>query len=503
MMRLLDRFLDGTTMYRLVVYVLVIQLAAAFVFGLFGLVPHSPLDLAFSLAVVSLAALAGNWVFARVFAAPANSESTLITVLIVTLIMSPVAPSDWTGVGALVCAAVWAVASKFVFATGGKHVFNPAALGVALTGLLLNAPATWWVAGNLPLMPVVLAGGVLIVRKLRRTDSTLLFIAVNLATVLASASPGHYAAALRETVLSSPIFFFATIMVTEPLTAPTRRWPRLAFVALVGFLSAPSVHVASFYFTPEVALLVGNLFAFAVNPKRRLALTLDRVEQVAADCYDFVFSAPRRFAFEPGQYLEWTLPVPRGDARGNRRYFTIASAPGERDVRLGVKFYREPSAFKRSLAGMQPGDTIHAGQLAGDFTLPRATGQKLAFLAGGIGITPFRSMLQFMLDEGDARDAVVLYAVERRDDVAYRPLLEEAKRILGIPVHYAVARDARAGEYAGYIDADFIRRAIPDFAERLFYVSGPPMMVNAVRRTLRDLGVHRRRIRVDFFPGLA
>ena len=72
-------------------------------------------------------------------------------------------------------------------------------------------------------------------------------------------------------------------MLTEPLTAPTMRWPRIAFGALVGFLFAPNIHIGSFYFTPELALLVGNLFAFAVGPKGRFVLTLERIEQSAAD----------------------------------------------------------------------------------------------------------------------------------------------------------------------------------------------------------------------------
>jgi ferredoxin-NADP reductase len=343
----------------------------------------------------------------------------------------------------------------------------------------------------------------LIVRKMRRAGSTLVLVGVNLATVLVATAPDHYVTALRETLLSSPLVFFATVMVTEPLTAPTRRLPRLVFAALVGFLAAPNIHLAGYYFSPETALLVGNLFAFAVGPRRRLVLTLQRIEQVAADSWDFIFSAPTRLAFEAGQYLEWTLPVPRGDARGNRRYFTVASAPTEKPIRLGVKFNREPSAFKRALARMKPGDIIHAGQLAGDFTLPRDTDEKLAFIAGGIGITPFRSMLRQMVDVRQTRDTVVVYAVETPEDIAYRDVLDDADAALGIQTTYAVANGARPGQHNGYVDEALIREAIPDYAERIFYVSGPPAMVRAVRSTLRHLGVHRRRIRVDFFPGLA
>ena len=207
-------------------------------------------------------------------ATPANSESSLITALVVALIMAPVAPTDIRGLGALAFVSIWAVASKFIIATGGKHIFNPAALGVALTAVLLDAPATWWVAGNLTLMPAVLIGGFLIVRKLKRADSTLLFIAVNLATTLLATAPGHYTMALRETLLYSPVIFFATVMLTEPLTAPVRRLPRLVFAAIVGFLASPSIHLAGFYFTPETALLVGNVFAFAVGRSRATSVRI-------------------------------------------------------------------------------------------------------------------------------------------------------------------------------------------------------------------------------------
>jgi ferredoxin-NADP reductase len=250
-------------------------------------------------------------------------------------------------------------------------------------------------------------------------------------------------------------------------------------------------------------LLVGNLFAYVAGPKGRFALTLKRIEQTAADTYDFIFTPPRRLVFDAGQYLEWTLGLDRADSRGNRRYFTIASAPTEESVRLGVKFYSASSAFKRRLAAMSPGDTIYASQLAGDFTLPADSRRKLAFLAGGIGITPFRSMLQDLLDRRDARPVVVLYGNERQQDIAYRDVLERAERELGIRTVHAVARDPAPGQYPGVVDARLVRQAIPDFRERLFYISGPQAMVKALRATLLAMGVRRSRIKVDFFPGFA
>ncbi len=172
-------------------------------------------------------------------------------------------------------------------------------------------------------------------------------------------------------------------------------------------------------------------------------------------------------------------------------------------MRLGVKFYPMPSAFKRALGAMEPGDRIYASQLSGNFTLPANPNAKLAFLAGGIGITPFRSMLQHLLDRKEKRPIVVLYATETAEDVAYHDVLDSARRELGVRTFHAVARGARRGEYPGFIDAKLLRAAIPDFRERTFYISGPQTMVKSLRQMLLGLGVRRSRIKVDFFPGFA
>ncbi|BCM20856.1 FAD-dependent oxidoreductase [Mesorhizobium sp. J8] len=503
MIKAVDRFLDHVTMYRLVLYYLMALLSAAFAFCFVKLVPHDPLALAFTAALTVATCWITNMAFALVFEVPANSESVYITALILTLILDPVAFTDLKGIGAVAFASVWAISSKYILAVGRKHLFNPAALGVALSALLLNQPATWWVGGNPWLLPFVLVGGVLVVRKLRRLDLVAAFLVVALAAVLATTDPAQYGAAIKETLGSSPLFFFAFVMLTEPLTAPAQRWPRIAFAVIVGFLFAPNIHIGSFYFTPELALLAGNLFAYAVSPKGRFVLTLERIEQIAVDSYDFVFRPSRRLAFRAGQYLEWTLSLDCSDNRGNRRYFTVASSPTEQSVRLGVKFYPQSSAFKRALGAMKPGATIHASQLAGDFTLPSDPKTKIAFLAGGIGITPFRSMLQYLIDRQEARPIVVLYGTEGQEDIAYRHVLASARRELGIRTYHAVAKGAVRGQYPGYIDARLVRLTMPDYLERTFYVSGPQAMVKALRQKLVAMGVSRSRIKVDYFPGFA
>jgi ferredoxin-NADP reductase len=152
---------------------------------------------------------------------------------------------------------------------------------------------------------------------------------------------------------------------------------------------------------------------------------------------------------------------------------------------------------------MALGDTIYATQVAGDFVMPRDPSMKLAFLAGGIGITPFRSMLQDLIERGERRPIVVLYGNERPEDIAYRDVLDTAERELGIPTYYAVARGAGRDLYPGFIDARLVRNTVPDFRDRVFYISGPQAMVTALRKVLVGMGVHRTRIKVDFFPGFA
>jgi ferredoxin-NADP reductase/Na+-translocating ferredoxin:NAD+ oxidoreductase RnfD subunit len=501
---IVDRMLNGITMYRLMLYYAGALLAAGFALSFFGLAPGDPAGLALSTAVITAVCWATNRVLALLWRVPVNAESVYITAFILALILPPVPATDLMGLAGLVLASVVAIASKFLLAIGRKHVFNPVAIGVAASALFLDQPATWWVGGNLTLLPLVLAGGLLVVRKLQRFDMLGSYVFANLALAVVT-SPGDVTEAWTQSLLYSPLLFAGFAMLTEPLTAPQAAWPRIVYGAIVGALCAPDLHVGELYLTPEIALLVGNVFAFAVSPKGRFKLTLERIEKLTSGCTEFVFRPDRKLDFRPGQYLDWTLDVAKTDDRGNRRPFTIASAPGESAVRLGVKFYDKPSAFKRALAAMKPGDAIYAAQLAGDFTLPDDKSAKLAFIAGGIGVTPFRSMVQHLIDRQDERSLVVLYGNQSADEIAYADVFDRAGRDLGIKTVYAVVDDAaaRPNMHHGLIDAALIAREVPDYRERTFYISGPRAMVVRFRKVLSELGVARSRIKEDFFPGFA
>ena len=122
-------------MYRLVLWYLSRLSPPRSASALVGILPYDPTEIAFSTAVVVAVCWISNLLFSRVFNVPANRESVYITALILALILDPVSFADAKGIGALAFASVWAMASKFILAIGRKHLFNPAAVGVALSAL--------------------------------------------------------------------------------------------------------------------------------------------------------------------------------------------------------------------------------------------------------------------------------------------------------------------------------------------------------------------------------
>lgn len=500
----IDSILNRITMYRLVLYYLAVILIVALIFGFFGLMPNSPIDLTFSTILIIAACWLTNLIFAKTFRAQTNTESVYITALILALVISPVSLFDISGIGFLIFASVWAMASKYICAIGKKHLFNPVAFSIALTAAALNEPATWWVGGNLILLPFVLVGGLLVVRKVQRFDLVLSFFAAALLTIFATTS-GSYTEAFTQTVLHSSLFFLAFVMLTEPLTTPPTTFRRMLYGSIVGFLFAPAIHIGSYYLTPEIALLTGNVFSYLASPKGRYTLTFMGAEKTATNVYNFIFTPDRKILFRPGQYLEWTLGHRGADSRGNRRYFTIASAPTESKIYLGVKFYDPPSTFKQKLLNMNIGDNISVSHLSGSFTLPKDPQKKLVFIAGGIGVTPFRSMVRCLLDIKEKRSITMFYANKTLKDIAYKDIFDRAGSELGIRTIHVLSDEKTsplpAGMAHGFIDAELIANMVPDYRECIFYISGPHAMVEAFKKTLVGMGVSRFKIKSDFFPG--
>ncbi len=506
MLRTIDNLLNRVTMYRLVLYYLIFLIAVAFLLSVANVFSFDPFAFLLTIAFLLIVSAIANRVFSRTFSVPANVESVYITALILALIITPL--HSFSDLWFLFWAAVLAMASKYIIAVKGKHLFNPAAFAVALTYFFINQSASWWV-GSGPMLFFVLAGGLLVVRKLGRFDMVLSFLIAGLATILVSSlfTGNNVISATQQLILYSPLFFFAFIILTEPLTTPPTRKLRIYYGALVGFLFTPQFHIAGLYITPELSILLGNVFSYIVSPKGKLILRLKERNRIAPDTYEFVFPAPRRFAFAPGQYMEWTLAHPDTDDRGNRRYFTIASSPTEHNLRLGVKFYQKSSTFKKALLEMDKNTEIVASQLAGDFVLPDDPEQKVVLVAGGIGITPFRSMIKYLLDNRQRRPVTVFYTATTINDFVFKDVFDRAQHELGIKTIYTVTDNHNLPSSwtgkVGRINPEMIRSVVPDYRSCLFYVSGSRGMVDSMKDTLRRLGVASHQVKTDYFAGLA
>lgn len=496
-MKLIDDFLNNITMYRLVLYFLIVLAATGLLYSIMGVLPFDPVNYIFSFTFLLVVSIVANYVFAKVFEAPTNVESVYITGLILGLVITP-PRNDFHQIIFLGWAATLAMAFKYIFAINKKHLFNPVAISVLFTYFFIGSSASWWV-GTLAMLPLVSIGGFLVVRKLRRWDLVLSFLFGSLGTIvfyaiLKGSNPLEF---LKRGVIDTGIIFFASIMITEPLTTPPTKILRIIYGAMVGIMFAPQFNVFGFYTTPEMALVVGNVFSYLVSPKYKLLLTLKEKIKLSPDTYDFVFGLPEPINFTPGQYMEFTFDHPDPDSRGNRRYLSLASSPTEPEIRLGIKFGDPSSSFKKNLLELGKDQKIVASQLIGDFTLPKDASKKLVLVAGGIGITPYRSILKYLVDKGQRRDIVVVYTASDENQFVYKDVLKEAEQKLGIKTIFINTKTE------GHMEKERLVKEIPDYKDRTFYISGSHGVVTAFEDIVKSSGVPRSQIITDYFPGFA
>lgn len=500
-MQAIDNVLNRLTMYRVVVYVLTALVMIGVGLAFLGRLPFSPTALVVSLFLIIVSAYVTDHIFGRLFQVPTNMESALITGLILFLIVQP-AHSVIGGV-ALVAAGALSGASKFLLAHRGKHLFNPAAFAAAVLSITGLQATTWWVGSSI-IWPFSLVLGLVVIRKIRRLPLWITFVgvSVSLQYVLLVHAHQPVMVGMKHALIASPLIFLSTIMLTEPATMPARRSLQIVFGALVAGLYVTAWGIGPLIVYPEVALLIGNLFAYVVSPKFSVRMQLKEIQKISDRVYNYVFQPDHQFTFQPGQYMEWTLAAVPYDSRGNRRTFTIASSPTESTVQLGVKYSHPASTYKAVLRNLQPGDFVQASQLSGNFTLKRNEKRPLAFIAGGIGITPFRSIVTYLADKNIQADVVLLYVVNNPQEFAYVEQLEAA-RAVGVRT-IPVVTDARyhAGNFVtAQLTADLLARLIPDYGQRLFYISGSNQMVDATKSHLQRLHVARRNIKTDHFSG--
>jgi ferredoxin-NADP reductase len=504
----LDHLTGAVTMYKLVLIMLTIIATTALLLSLFGqLGSYGPLALLASAAVAIGVTLGSTWLIARLLRVTPHLDSAWITGLLVFLIMQP--KLDPLGLSGIAIAAVVASASKFLIAVRGRHVFNPAALGAFVVSIIVFSTfigfsfAVWWV-GTAYLLPAVAIGSFLVLYRTQRLTMGVAFVAVAAIVGIGGALLRGATApeALSQAFLSSPLIFFAGFMLSEPLTLPPRRWQQLLEASVVALLFVVPFSVGPLSNTPQFALLVGNLLAFFFGQRRGIRLTYLGKRQLGPTTWELSFQPAASVGHAPGQYMELTIPHRGMDLRGSRRYFSISSAPtNDGPITFALTVPAKPSSFKQALLDLEPGATVHGTSVAGDFTLPKDVAAPLLLVAGGIGITPFTSQLAHARARGEQRDIVLVYATSTGGTPPYGELLQHtgARVVLFAPEPPKKLPKGWSYAGAGRVDGERLAAAVPDVAARRTYISGPPALVNDLRRALRSQGA--RHVHSDYFSG--
>ncbi|MGH9505640.1 MAG: FAD-dependent oxidoreductase [Terriglobales bacterium] len=216
----------------------------------------------------------------------------------------------------------------------------------------------------------------------------------------------------------------------------------------------------------------------------------------------FHFAKPRGFEFRPGQYVDVALiEPPEMDSEGPVRTFSIASAPYEDGLLVATRM--RTSTFKKFLATAPIGTEVQLEGPAGSFTLHKNQAKPAVFLAGGIGITPFRSILRQAAHDKDPRRLALFYGNSRPRRTAFLPdleaLAETNPRFQFVPL-MAAADDGWKGP-VGLIEPAVLKRYFPDLHGPIYYVAGPPEMVGGVRQALVSAGIDEDDIRSEEFGG--
>ena len=206
--------------------------------------------------------------------------------------------------------------------------------------------------------------------------------------------------------------------------------------------------------------------------------------------------------FRPGQYFWVELPD-RGyeDEKGLRRHISVVTSPTERGV-LGLCTRLRDTAFKKTLAELELGDEVEVEEPKGDYRLPEDTSSHYVFVAGGIGITVFHSMLRWIADTGAPYRVTLVYSNRDRESTAFLDELQELERTLpDFRLVTIMTDDSGWDGESRRIDADVLRDHLGELGDSTYLVAGPPAMVEAVAGQLSEAGVPDEQVLPSRFSG--
>ena len=226
--------------------------------------------------------------------------------------------------------------------------------------------------------------------------------------------------------------------------------------------------------------------------KNKLVAKVKSRKKVAKGTYEVDFSVSEKVDFVAGQHTGVWLPkIIYPDPRGNFRLFSICSSPRNRKI-ISVTFRDRGSGFKRTLLELPIGTKVELMKPAGFFVLPNDKKQKIAFVAGGIGITPFRSMISFATESKASNQIILYYANSSIETAAFLPELKQLEKKNG---NFFIKNFIGREKFTEAIGA------VKNPEEFLWYIAGPPGMVANMKNILFLNKVNPTKIITEEFDG--
>ncbi|HEV2224348.1 MAG TPA: FAD-dependent oxidoreductase [Candidatus Acidoferrales bacterium] len=236
-----------------------------------------------------------------------------------------------------------------------------------------------------------------------------------------------------------------------------------------------------------------------------IPMKLKERREIANGTMAFLLEKPAGFDFKPGQAMEVKLENPsETDAEGNSRAFSIASAPHEPYVMFATRM--RDSAMKNSLKKIPLGTELQVDGPWGDLKLHTRATRPAVFLAGGIGITPFRSIVLDAAKNKLPHKLWLFYSNHRPEDAPFLEELERAERenpnfkMIATMTNMNKSSRPWRGK-TGFVDKKMLTEAIGDLNAPIYYIAGPGAMLNAMKKMLLEAGVNEDDIRAEEFAG--
>jgi len=208
--------------------------------------------------------------------------------------------------------------------------------------------------------------------------------------------------------------------------------------------------------------------------------------------------------FVPGQYFFVTLK-PSDDEHKDEltHHFSIVNSPNQKGVlAFTTRLRLDESLFKRTINDAQIGDEAEIGKIAGEFVLPSSTDKPIVLIALGIGITPYRSMLRWAMEEDKPYKFTLIYSDNETESMAF---LDELKRMEkehdNFKLVVSVTKDENWQGEKRHVDGAFLKDYLKDINNQLYYISGPPKVVEAVAGSLKEAGIAEGNVKTDSFSG--